>query len=219
MWSLTTPEMFATFVREPTYSYSTSVPKSTQQPNTSATSTQQFGTTGNQPLPYSITQPTTYQTLPAVNYAQQVSSTYKSPTIFGTAPLQSLIVYPSLSRFDTPQLSPFKTRVYNSQAFCQRFQRQPQIPYTATQVPQFANQLPPIVLPEQVPIIKQPRYPPLGSYLQTVPHKNRICWITPKILNLFTVFLKLVYCSHLWTFLKCLLMIVSEFSQFFSKFN
>ncbi len=109
---------------------------------------------------------------------------YSASTFNPRVPQTQQIVHPTPGSFATTKLSPFKTRVYNSQAYHQRMLRQLQGPsenqqtqFTSTPLPQFASQVPPILHPSQVPVIEQPRYPPPGTYWQTLPNANRrVCY-------------------------------------------
>ncbi len=113
------------------------------------------------------------QCAPTVTIGYQGQSPFQGPQA------QASIVYPTPNQLSTSHLSPFKIRVYNSQAY-RRFPRpivQQSIGYTSSQLPQFANQIPPILHPTEVPIIEQPRYPPRGSYFQSPPNMNRrVCY-------------------------------------------
>ncbi len=185
---------FATFVREPGQFQSTMFPKPKLPPTVmNSSSTIHYAT--QQALPRATTNVTYgHQLMTALAAAQKASSL---PTAMYTTPLSigysastqhqgsigaAPVVYPT--PMQPTQMTPFKTRVYNSAVYRQQFPRplaqhftQQPTSYTPNTIPQFANQIPPIIYPSEVPIIEQPRYPPPGTYWQTLPKANRrVCY-------------------------------------------
>ncbi len=179
---LTMRQHFATFVRDSVTFQSTIFDRSADIPSVATTApatTYRSNVPGIQFLSLPSSNPA--NVFPAPTYINTPSTTaitpmspnlYQQSFAYPQIPQQAPVVYQTPTSIDMTKLSPFKTRVYNSYAAPAQ-----QTPYVSAQTPQFAQQVPPILYPSQMPVIEQPRYPPPGSYRQTLPNLNRrVCY-------------------------------------------